>query len=131
MNFKKTRIIMKRKHLVFAGMWLLTFFGAEGLYHWRKDLESVKLMEALRTAFEYDLPLERYKHEMHMEFLENGARQTVLSHALRGNYPVEFVEFLKEMGVTDPVSSGFSFDFAKKIIKNEHASASSNISVED
>ena len=106
---------------VSLSMLLISSISLQGMYHWRKDLESVKLLEVLRTAYEYDLPLESYKEQMHKEFIENEdktngivARQTVLSHALRENYPSEFAAFLKDKGVIDPVSSNVSPAVSRK-----------------
>ncbi len=75
------------------------------MYHWRKDLKSVKHLEMIHTFYESDLPVEKYKELLHKEFKENGARLTILSHAARQNYASEFVQFLKDKGVTDPVST--------------------------
>ena len=75
------------------------------MYHWRKDLESVKHLEMIHSFYESDLPVEKYKKLLHTEFLENGSRLTILSHAARQNYASEFVQFLKDKGVIDPVST--------------------------
>lgn len=73
-------------------------------YHWRPDLPSVVLANELLEAFKQKLPVEWYKSRLNMEFIENGARQTVLSHAVRDSkYSSDFIEFLRAHGVEDPV----------------------------
>ncbi len=90
-----------------------TFSISAMIYRYRKDLSSVKHLEAVYKAYESGACINKYDVSLHEVFydeidLETGdcIRQTILTHALRNReFSAEFIKKLIDAGVTDPLNS--------------------------